>query len=214
MSAGRMKHFYHSQGGNLINIKPRSELDKSLNSGERQVFDDIKLFDKWHRWRYAKALDFILPTDSVIDLGCGVGYGCTVLAEKAQAVFGVDDSFESIRYGWTHFPSNKVTLINKDIHEIGMTGNQWEVVTAFEILEHCQDTDKFFDLLYRICRRTVVLSCPDVKLDATLYPFHYRHFSDVDLQFFFNLNGFIIKHIEPVIFTGGPGWFCVAEVKK
>ena len=74
-------------------------------TGERvipgQVNDDL-----WaeHVARYALAARFAQGR-SVLDLGCGTGYGTADLARVASAAVGVDLAPEAIDYALRHFPS-------------------------------------------------------------------------------------------------------------
>src|SRR6266550_1752916 len=52
----------------------------------------------FHRARYEFALNYIAQLE-VVDIACGLGYGCRILKEGgANAVFGIDLSSEAVAY--------------------------------------------------------------------------------------------------------------------
>lgn len=189
-------------------IQPREKLDKSLNSGERQVSADIDGIDVWHRWRYEQAAEMVNAGDKVVDLGCGIGYGSRVLAKNAEFVLGVDDSEDAIEYARANYPHKNAVYCIKDIFAVE---DEFDVVVAFEILEHTDNPIKFFNLLKRIAKRKVVMSTPHISLDAAGYPFHYRHYSEGEIRALFEAIGFRVATLEIKEFSNGKAVFCVAE---
>ncbi len=71
-------------------FKIRKDLPKALTSGERQVRTDLSEIEHFHKWRYEQAKAFVPDGVTVLDLGCGVGYGSFMLSEKNVTVTGVD----------------------------------------------------------------------------------------------------------------------------
>lgn len=188
-------------------IKPRAQLDKSLNSGERQVAPTEDGIEAGHRWRYAQATAHIEPGDMVADIGCGVGYGTSVLG-RAGIAFGFDDCFEAIDYAKAHYANCRTVFDHRDIFTID---KQFDVVVAFEVLEHNPDPEKFFNLLGSITKRKIILSTPHTSIDATGYPFHYRHFTPEEIKKFMEWIGFKVIEMSTPKFANGLAVYCVAE---
>ena len=75
--------------------------DTSLRSGERLVgetIDDIAAIDTQHVKRYAMVCETMGPTAHVIDIGCGCGYGTSMLYAASDRVIGIDDSMQAIEF--------------------------------------------------------------------------------------------------------------------
>jgi len=106
-------------------------------TGERvipgQVHDDL-----WseHVARYALAARFASGR-SVLDLGCGTGYGTADLARTASSAVGVDIAPDAIAYAASHFPSARFLECSAD--SVPLPAASIELVTAFEVIEHLQD---------------------------------------------------------------------------
>ena len=94
-----------------------------------------------HMHRYMFALDYIKrfgrkPT--VIDLGCGVGYGDSFLSEYCEKIIGIDISDKAIKYAKSHYQTKNITYICadiiKDIPRLNL--GKFDIVLSFEVVEH------------------------------------------------------------------------------
>lgn len=184
--------------------------NKALYSGERQVHASLEGIEYWHKWRYTWAQGIILPEHTVLDLGCGCGYGSFILSQKAKEVVGVDDSFEAITFAKTHYHNHNITFCCCDFLGIG---GYYDVVIAFEFIEHIEYTIKAFEKLNELAKKYIILSVPDIKTPL-LSPFHYRHFSQAQIEHYLASIQFEIISMEERIFSGGPAIVCYAERKN
>jgi 2-polyprenyl-3-methyl-5-hydroxy-6-metoxy-1,4-benzoquinol methylase len=77
---------------------------------------------------------------TLIDLGCGVGRFCHAASENGWKVSGIDISKRAISVGtrYANFP-----MRNMNIEDLIATDERYDVATAFEVLEHLSDPDKF-----------------------------------------------------------------------
>lgn len=185
----------------LKEFKEREQLDRSLLSGERQVSPTLEGVEQWHRWRYEQAAEIVQHGDFVLDLGCGIGYGTKMLAAKAEHAVGVDDSAETIEYANLHYKQGNSTFLCKDIFTL--PDGFFDTVVAFEILEHTPDPEKFFQLLKRVTAKRFIISAPHEALDATLYPFHYRHFNQEEIAKLIESIGFKVSRLGLSPLAGG-----------
>lgn len=80
-----------------------------------------------HRARYRWASQQVRGL-RVLDYGCGTGYGCLILAERAQGVYGFDPDVDAIRFGKYRWWS----ALTADLTKIP----EPDAVVALEVLEH------------------------------------------------------------------------------
>ncbi len=189
----------------------RERLDRSLMSGERQVATNVAEIDFWHVWRYQQAADQIRPGESVIDFGCGIGYGSRLMAEKAGTVIGIDDSEETIEFAKENFGADNVRFERASIERLAPVEPLVDVSVAFEVIEHLQDPEPFLALIKSITRRLFIISVPHESVDLSLSPFHYRHYSEADAAALVTRAGFRIVTCELKQFTKGKAVFCVGD---
>ncbi len=109
----------------------------------------------WHQGRQhiiASLLKKYLPDNEknvqILDLGCGTGINFEIL-EKFGKVEGVDISDEAIKFckkrGYQDISKGNVT----DLH---LPENTFDVVTAFDMLEHIEDDEKALRNMHKVLK--------------------------------------------------------------
>jgi SAM-dependent methyltransferase len=86
-----------------------------------------------HVARYAWAIPRTFGS-TVIDLGCGCGYGAFMLSWGAREVAGFDVNGEAIDFARAHFRADNLTFDMRDICEL--LNLVCDIYVAFEVLEH------------------------------------------------------------------------------
>lgn len=138
------------------------ELDSKITAGRSYDLGEGEGLFKDHLMRYAFALDFIKPTDVVLDGACGSGYGSHILREKAARVVGVDRSEHAISWGKAHYP--EVEFMQVDFNEpIPLKDKQFDVVISFETIEHVMNQSTMLSELKRVLKPSgiLIISTPD-----------------------------------------------------
>jgi 2-polyprenyl-3-methyl-5-hydroxy-6-metoxy-1,4-benzoquinol methylase len=88
-----------------------------------------------HMPRYQYALSLAL-NKTVLDFGCGTGYGSSILASKARAVVGVDIDESALE--WARETHRKPTLEFCSNSDFGasLPRQYFDLITCFEMIEH------------------------------------------------------------------------------
>ena len=100
--------------GKCMIIKQKVDKYESIKNGERSVGKTLRHFNKDQLWRYVRALDFIAKTDTVLDYGCGVGFGSHILSHKAQYVTGIDRNNKVIEFANQYYKTSNMSFICKE----------------------------------------------------------------------------------------------------
>jgi SAM-dependent methyltransferase len=123
---------------------------------------------------------------TVLDAGCGVGYGSAFLAERAQRVVGVDRSAEAIRHARVRYAAHNVEFVEANLVALPFEDESFDVVCAFETIEHLEDQPAFLRECARVLRPagTLFVSTPRVERTtcAPANPFHRTELSPGDLE--------------------------------
>jgi len=94
--------------------------------------------EKEHIERYVFASKFA-KNKSVLDIACGVGYGCKILLNAgALSVEGVDISEKIIDYAKQNYQNDKIKFNCYSIYDLAKNG-EYDLITCFETIEHVQD---------------------------------------------------------------------------
>ena len=124
--------------------------------------------------RYHFALRHLSPKSNLIlDLGCGTGYGTSLLTKKGT-VIGLDIDTEAIFYAHKHYP--KATFITASALKLPFPNNQVNAVVSFETIEHFSQTAKFISEVSRVLHTNglFILSTPNGKSNS---PYHVKYFT-------------------------------------
>jgi len=130
-------------------------------TGERvvpgQVNDDL-----WseHLARYAFARTYA-EGRRVLDAGCGTGYGSSELASAAAKVTAFDVAPEAIEYARAHFAAPHFVLAT--CGAIPFAANAFDLVVAFEVIEHLADYRAFLLECARVLKHQglLIVSSPN-----------------------------------------------------
>lgn len=135
-------------------------------------------YEHFHRYLFASRL---ADGKRVLDLACGSGYGASMLARTAARVIGIDLDREPLRHVAGTSPAN-LGLVAADGTRLPVADRSFDVVTAFEVIEHLSAPEALVSEVSRVVKREglALISTPNktVYSDARAYcnPYHVREF--------------------------------------
>jgi len=180
----------HKDNLDRINIRDMESTGKRIVPGqgkplERLVPGKPELNDTYveHISRYIFAKNYI-KDKTVLDTGCGCGYGSYYLAEEgAKKVVGVDISEEAIEYSKEHYKDEKLEFKVMDCTNLSFPDNSFDVVVSFELIEHIPEYKRHLSEVQRVLRKegVFIISTPNKKIysDCAEIPqneFHVKEF--------------------------------------
>lgn len=94
----------------------------------------------------------------VLDLGCGDGYGCSILARKSKFVDGVDSDSNNIRFAFRNFFTyNKTRFIHSELIEFLSNSSHYDLVIISDIRKWCKTRDEFRSLIELIPSPNIII---------------------------------------------------------
>ncbi len=190
-------------------------------TGERVIPGEVDP-DLWneHVARYFFAAR-MAPGRRVLDAGCGSGYGADVLARTARVVLGIDISDDAIDYAQTHYHAAHVRFERASCLEIPAPDGSFDLVVAFEIIEHLSDWRGFLREVRRVLapEGQFLVSTPnqlyyaEARAQLGPNPFHVHEFEYGEFQreleaVFPRVMLFLENHTDAIVFApagvGGP----------
>jgi SAM-dependent methyltransferase len=122
----------------------------------------------------------------VLDAACGVGYGSAELGRSAQRVLGVDVDRDAITYARSRYAAANLEFAVMDLAELALDDASFDVVCAFEAIEHLADREAALAEVARVLRPngSFLLSTPraDRTTERPENPFHVVEYAPGDLE--------------------------------
>lgn len=148
-----------------------------------------------HLLRYLFAAQFV-KNKSVLDLGCGSGYGTSILSKEGEAkeVYGLDISKEAIEYANKFYKGKNITFKVSDVENLAES-RKVDVALAFEVLEHIEKQEKFLQGVRRGLKKRgiFIVSMPNTNTYPKGNPFHKKELTPKEFEALLKKNFKIVK---------------------
>lgn len=134
-----------------------------------------------HMIAYHEAANII--GGSVLEVGCGEGYGMELLAPKASKYLAIDKYNTPINPDLPDFRKITFRQMNvppfEDIEE-----SSFDYIVSFQVIEHIEDDEFFARELYRVLKPggKLILTTPNIKMSLTRNPWHVREYTPKQLK--------------------------------
>lgn len=165
---------------------PSGDMD-AKNRTYHIVQDHMKLLPNYYRWTYARAKKHI--TGTVVELGCGAGFGISCYLDNVDKVYAVDHSPELLAEVKAAYPSAKVEAVQADlIGEWNDLGHiKADTIIMMDVLEHFKDDRDFLEKASKMLKPggQIIVKVPaDSKLygNIDIASGHYRRYDRADLN--------------------------------
>lgn len=192
----------------VITSKSKSLQDLVANTGERLLYNASVESDtkNHHIKRYEFATEKLDQTKSVLDVGCGVGYGSYMMSHKAKEVLGVDISKTAVNFANKSYSNTNLSYRMQDIFALN---EKYDLITCFEVLEHLEviQVPDFIFKLKNLLKPDgcVLLSTPtNTRMDKNIY-----HINQIEYQSITNLFRYQYNSVNIYTQTWG-----IPEIKK
>jgi SAM-dependent methyltransferase len=154
-------------------------------TGERVVPGQVDP-DLWneHFSRYL-FVSRLCRSKTVLDVGCGAGYGAAEMARSAAMVAAVDPSAEAIAYARENYTAPNLRFLLAGATALPFRDFVFDLVVAFEVIEHVADWPKLLAEARRVLKPggQVAVSTPNrayyeaARGPSGPNPFHTREFT-------------------------------------
>jgi 2-polyprenyl-3-methyl-5-hydroxy-6-metoxy-1,4-benzoquinol methylase len=184
-------------------VAPMSTPDEGILplTGERTV-PGVPAENYWFR-RHEAAYAFAAPLvagGSVVEVGCGEGYGAALLAPSARRVIGIDYDALTVRHARAAYP--ELQFVRANLAALPLSTGSLDVVTTLQVIEHVWDHGQFVRECLRVLRPDglLLVTTPNrltfsPGLDKPVNPFHTREFTAAELSALLTRNGFAISTV-------------------
>jgi SAM-dependent methyltransferase len=154
-------------------------------TGERLIADD-PLFAadiSRHVVAYRFAQDQVRGK-SVLDAGCGDGYGTDMLAQTAARALGVDRCADTIGSAAQRYQRPNLRYRACDLERLTELGEQFDVVCNFQVIEHLPDPKPFLEQVRQVLRPggCLIVTTPNRLNSFVENPYHVHEYVAGELR--------------------------------
>jgi SAM-dependent methyltransferase len=162
-----------------------------VRTSERHSIDRVESaaahgIDLRHRYAYKVASDYSSPTSRLLDVGCGEGYGSSLLT-VAEYV-GVDVDREVVERAGDRYGNERTSFVLSDGARLPFAERSFDIVTSFQVIEHVEDVATYLQEIRRVlvAGGTALFTTPNrlLRLGPAERPwnrFHLREYAPQDL---------------------------------
>jgi len=142
-----------------------------------------RLIESEHRGRYWWAAQ-VAAGRSVLDVGCGTGYGAQILANAgALKVIGVDVAADVVEMAGREYRSDRLAFVCADAARLPFEDASFDLAVCFEVIEHLPMEAGVMDELRRVLRPDgiALISSPNSRVYPSGNPHHVHQFAPDEL---------------------------------
>jgi 2-polyprenyl-3-methyl-5-hydroxy-6-metoxy-1,4-benzoquinol methylase len=150
-----------------------------LSGGEADEFS-VDMQRHLAAYRYAATL---AAGRSVLDAGCGEGYGAAMLAGVAGRVRGLDQA-EAIAIAQPRHRAPNLEYRAYDLTQLERLGETFDLVVSFQVIEHLHDPAGFLRGLAACTAPggTLVVTTPNRLMSVSENPYHLREWTAPEMR--------------------------------
>lgn len=156
-----------------MGILQTAERSSHLDPSENVIFQR-------HMIAYMETAKMISGT--VLEIGCGEGYGLAELAPKAEKYLAIDKYSTPISEELKK--ENNITFQEMDVPPLkGIVDNSIDFVVTFQVIEHINNDELFVSEIYRVLKPggKLILTTPNKLMSLTRNPWHYREYTPTEM---------------------------------
>ena len=130
-----------------------------------------------YRWAMEQAAE-----KTVLDVGCGEGYGTAMLAEVAKEAVGLDRA-EAVAAASARYRTPNLAYRSTDLGRLTTIEERFDLVVSFQVIEHVPDPVVFLEGL-RHCVAPggrLLVTTPNRLMSVSENPYHLREWTAPEL---------------------------------
>lgn len=172
---------------------------------------DYDIYDRDQRWAFIlRRIKAMNCRGKILDIGCAFGFFLKRTASIFDGIHGIDISEFAIKKAKEQIPSAELLVLDIEVDSIPYSDNYFDVITAFDVLEHTQSVDKSVSGIVPKLKKGgyLIVSLPLKDIwGAKIFSFFDKDISHIDIptkKQMFNIvekNG--LKVIEKHFFFSG-----------
>jgi len=168
--------------------------EDTKKTSERIIPDNFKSKEEYLLYlRHLFAYEFAsraFPKDCCcLEVGCGEGYGTSLLSKYVKEIIGLDVDNEIIMHAQKKYRTANCYFILYDGEKIPFEDYKFDGVISFQVIEHIEDDKRFVSEIHRVLKENgiFILTTPNRTYrlkprQKPWNPFHVREYYPLELD--------------------------------
>jgi SAM-dependent methyltransferase len=147
------------------------------------------VIDAMHRFAYAMVEEYAKPTDRLLEIGFGEGYGSEIVEPWVREYVGVEVEPEAVTHAAEKYQRPGASFVHYDGMTLPFDSASFDLLISFQVIEHVRDPKAFLREARRVTRpgERVLIVTPNRnhRLNDGERPwnrYHIREFSPEELE--------------------------------
>lgn len=134
-------------------------------------------------YAYHWTRDFV-EDKTVLEIGCGDGYGSDLLAASARMIHAVDKTEEVVQFARNRYPNEKIQFHAMFIPPIAFGDDTFDIAFAFQLIEHLENPDGFLKEIHRTIKPggKLLITTPNRYFSLAPNPYHIKEYAAGELS--------------------------------
>jgi len=121
-------------------------------SPDRTRTVEESVIDAMHRFSYATVEEYARPTCRLLDIGFGEGYGSEIVASWIAEYIGAEVEPQAVAHATEKYGRPTASFVHYDGMTLPFDDASFDLVIAFQVLEHVPDPEAFLRETKRVTR--------------------------------------------------------------
>lgn len=105
-----------------------------------------------HRFAYEAVANYAGIGARLLDVGCGEGYGATLVSPLVGSYVGIDVAPDAIERATLRYGNDSTSFTRYDGDRFPLLDDSFDVVTSFQVIEHVEDVSRYVSEIRRVLR--------------------------------------------------------------
>lgn len=170
-------------------IKPQILLMELEKTVERIVPKNFKSREEYllylrHVFVYEVLESFLKPTDRVLEIGFGEGYGTKMISRFADTVIGLDVNEKAVNYAAKRYGSDHCSFKHFEGDRIPFQNEAFDAAVSYQVIEHIDSDKQYLQEIARVLKNggKLFLTTPNRRHrlepeQDPWNPYHIREYS-------------------------------------
>ncbi len=173
------------------------------------------MIDAMHRYAYVSAVEYARPSDRLLEIGFGEGYGSEIVGPRVAEYVGVEVDDDAVLHAARTYQDLNRSFLRYDGARLPFDDGTFDLIISFQVIEHVDNPAGFLEEARRVMKATgsALIVTPNrnhrvLDGERPFNRYHVREFNPPELE------ALMREAFENVVLFGIHGSSAMSEIEK